>query len=298
MPGLILRLGLGAFLIASAALKLASPERTRLGLATFGLAGAAAWAAWTGLIAAELGLAVAVIAGSDDAAWASAAMMLILAGVLTSALIQGRAGAPCGCFGGGSKVSRAAVLRNLVATGGFVAVTLLPEPKMTTDEWLGLGLGVALLAVAGLAIAVLALAREIGMLRLRLGPSSALEIPSEGPELGARIAPIERLRPGPDSELAMAVFVSEGCHVCQGLKPSIESLAREPAFAVAVFDERADAELWSALAIPGSPYAVVTDLDGVVLAKGTFNNLGQLESVLATAQRRRLMGYPSEAPVG
>ena len=29
------------------------------------------------------------------------------------------------------------------------------------------------------------------------------------------------------------------------------------------------------------------DLDGTVLAKGTFNNLAQLESVLATAERRR-----------
>src|SRR5216684_8355151 len=38
--------------------------------------------------------------------------------------------------------------------------------------------------------------------------------------------------------------------------------------------------------VPGSPYAVVLGLDGTVLAKGTFNSLGQLESVLATAERR------------
>jgi hypothetical protein len=39
--------------------------------------------------------------------------------------------------------------------------------------------------------------------------------------------------------------------------------------------------------VPGSPYAVALDLDGTVLAKGTFNNLAQLESVVATAERRR-----------
>ncbi len=42
------------------------------------------------------------------------------------------------------------------------------------------------------AVAVLALAREVGMLRLRLGPAAALEIPEEGPELGERVEAIER----------------------------------------------------------------------------------------------------------
>jgi hypothetical protein len=32
---------------------------------------------------------------------------------------------------------------------------------------------------------------------------------------------------------------------------------------------------------------VALDLEGTVLAKGTFNNLAQLESVIATAGRRR-----------
>jgi len=39
--------------------------------------------------------------------------------------------------------------------------------------------------------------------------------------------------------------------------------------------------------VPGSPYAVAFDLDGLVLAKGTFNNLAQLESILATGEERR-----------
>ena len=48
-----------------------------------------------------------------------------------------------------------------------------------------------------------------------------------------------------------------------------------------------DADAWTAADVPGSPFAVALDADGTVLAKGTFNTAGQLESVLAAAERRR-----------
>ena len=70
-------------------------------------------------------------------------------------------------------------------------------------------------------------------------------------------------------------------------EPAIASLADHPALSVATFDEVTDAGVWSDLRIPGSPFAIALDPDGTVLAKGTFNNLAQLESVLATAERRR-----------
>jgi hypothetical protein len=38
--------------------------------------------------------------------------------------------------------------------------------------------------------------------------------------------------------------------------------------------------------VPGSPYAIALTLDGLTLAKGTFNSLAQLESVIATARAR------------
>jgi hypothetical protein len=125
------------------------------------------------------------------------------------------------------------------------------------------------------------------MLRLRLGPDSALEIPEEGPELGERSGLIERFSPEPGVELALAVFVSEGCRACQSLEPAIASLAGEPTIAVETFAEGADGEAWREARVPGSPFAVALALDGTVLAKGTFNNLAQLESVLGTAERRR-----------
>jgi hypothetical protein len=283
-----IRLALAGVLVLSSVTKLASPGTSRAALATFGIAGDRAQrAAWFGLIAVELLLAAGVAAGLPAAAYLAAGLMAAFAGALAVAIARGRAGAPCACFGARSVVSTAAVGRNALLAAAFLVSALLPAPSLTTEQWLGLGLVVALVALVGLAVAVLALAREVGMLRLRLGPDSALEIPEEGPELGSSSPLIERFAPGPGARLALAVFVSEGCRACQSLEPAIASLAAEPALAVESFPEGAEPELWRSEAIPGSPFAVALDLDGTVLAKGTFNNLAQLESVLATAERRR-----------
>jgi hypothetical protein len=269
-------------------LKLASPGSSRASLGTFGIEGEISrWGAWGLLVVIELGLAVGIIAGSDQAALLAAALMTMFAAALLGALLRGRAGAPCACFGSRSTVSWRSVGRNLALAACFAVLPLLPERSLSTDEWLGLGLAASLLLSLCLAVAVVALAREVGMLRLRLGPAAALEIPEEGPELGTRTDLIDRFERGAQSELALAVFTSQGCRVCRALEPAVSSLAGDPAVAVEVFDEVADAEAWRELGIPGSPFAIALGPDGAVLAKGTFNNLAQLESVLATASRRR-----------
>ena len=125
------------------------------------------------------------------------------------------------------------------------------------------------------------------MLRLRLGPGQALEVAHEGPEIGGATRLAERFRFDGRNELGLAVFSSDGCRVCRALEPAVESLRREPALAVEVFEEGRDGDVWRAAAIPGAPYAIAVERDGTVGAKGTFNNLAQLESILATAQRRR-----------
>jgi len=287
VAGLIVRLGLALVLAASGLAKLAAPGSSRAALGTFGVEREGLrWALGSGIVAAELGLAVAVGAGLDAASYAAAGLMALFALVLAVAIARGRTGAPCACFGARSTVRPVAVARNAALAAAFALVPVLGAAEPTTDEWLGLGLAVALLACAGLAVAVLALAREVGMLRLRLGPDSALEIPDEGPEVGSRSPLIQRFQPGPAAELALAVFVSSGCRSCQALEPAIESLRGDPVVSVESFDEVADAAAWSEADAPGSPYAVAMDPSGTVLAKGTFNNLAQLESVLATAERR------------
>ena len=96
----------------------------------------------------------------------------------------------------------------------------------------------------------------------------------------------EAIEPAPRAALRLAVFSSEGCPLCAQVAPAVAHVAADPLLAVRVFDEHADAAVWRAAAVPGSPYAVALSGDGVALAKGTFNSLGQLESVLATARSR------------
>lgn len=288
MPAVLPRLVLAAVLAGAAGLKLRAPRAGVAGLSSFGFAGGPpAWAAFGSLVALELLLALGVASGSDAAAYAAAGMLAFFALVLIGAILRGRAGAPCACFGAASRIGWGGVVRNLALAAAFAALPLVPSDGVSTDGWLAIGLGVALCACAALAVAVLGLAREVGMLRLRLGPQSALEIPDEGPPLGSRAGLGEAFTIGPRTDLLLAVFLSEGCHVCRTVEPMLEGLAREPILSIATFDEVAATEAWADLGIPGSPYALALDLDGTVLAKGSFNTLGQLESVLATAERRR-----------
>jgi hypothetical protein len=294
---IVLRVTLGMVLAGAALAKLVSPRASIASMESFGFAGGPIRPiAWAGLIAVELALAVAVVLGSDAAAYAAAALMLLFAALTLGAIMRGRTGAPCACFGPRSKVSWLGVARNLGLAAAFAAIPPLESASLGTDAWLGIGVGVALVASAGLGVAVLALAREVGMLRLQLGTQGALEIAGEGPEVGSRAEQLAaRLAPAEGDErpgLGLAVFTSEGCHLCQTLSPAIENVANDPYVTVGVFDEAAEGELWHSLRIPGSPFAIALGLDGTVLAKGTFNNLAQLESVLATAERRRVEALP------
>jgi hypothetical protein len=273
-------------LLAAACLKLADGDGSRAAFATYGLGGEAAARAWAALIAVELALAVGVGAGNDGAAWGAAALMTVFAVAQATALISGHAGAPCACFGARGSLSRATLGRSVLLAAGFAVLPLLPRETMSTDAWLGVGLGAALLGLAALGVVVLSLAREVGALRMQLVPQGALEIPHEGPEVGGHTALGDQY-PGLGARLGLAVFTSEGCGMCRALKPSIAAFGRDPFVMLRTFDERADADIWAAADVPGSPYAVVVDGQGTVLAKGTFNSAAQLESVLAAAERRR-----------
>ena len=283
-----LRLVLAGVLAGAAIAKLASPSAGREALAGFGFASPTARAVgfWS-LIAIELGLAAGLIAGSTEAALLGAGLMAMFALLMAGAIARGRAGEPCGCFGARSRIGWGGVARNFVLAAGFVAVAVLASEDLSTDQWLGLGLIGALGASAALGAITLALAREVGLLRMRVGPASALEIPHEGPEVGSRTEMATAIESLGRKELGLAVFTSAGCHICEAMSPAVDSIAAHPAVAVGRFDEVAHREAWAALDIPGSPYAVALDSQGTVLAKGTFNNLAQLESILAAGERRR-----------
>ena len=287
MVALGVRCALAAVLLSAAGLKLTRPRAAQSALATFGLRdGRVRWALLIATVALEVALAAGVVVGSASASYAAAGLLLAFALVLARALARGRAGAPCGCFGARSRLSRVALARNIALAGLFAGAPSIPNWDPSAEAWLGIGLAVALGGLVTLAVALLALAREVGVLRLQLTPQAALEIPHEGPEIGSRTELIERFAQRRRTQFALAVFTSDGCRLCRALESAIAAFSRDPLVSVRVFDEHRDAAAWRLLDVPGSPFAVALGRDGTVLAKGTFNSFAQLESVLAAAERR------------
>jgi hypothetical protein len=279
-------MALAAVLGVAAASKLRSPRAAAAGLTTFGVPPPVRLPTTVVLVALETLLAVGVAVGYSAAAYASAALLSVFAVVVGAAIVRGAAGAPCGCFGARSRVGGASVVRNLALAAAFAAAPSLPDGAPSTEGWVAIAIAAAFVCIALLVVAVLALAREVGMLRLRLGAESALDVGDEGPALGTHVDLRDRFSDDPRAPLALAVFSSDGCRLCQSLKPVVAAFARDPLVAVEVFDEVRDADVWRSLRIPGSPFAVAFDRHGAVRAKGTFNTYGQLESILAAAERR------------
>ena len=276
---------LAAVLAAAAVSKLFGAEQSRSALRSWGFQSRDAQrAAWLGLVLLETGLAAALAADVPGAPATVAATFSSFAVGLAVQLARGRKGAPCGCFGSRSRISIAALARAIMLAAAAASIPALSSVRPSTQAWLVAAVLAAFIAIAGLAVAVLALAREVGELRLSLGPQSALSISSEGPPLGSRPAVIDRF--DLPTDLALGVFSSATCPICAALEPAVRIVGREPGIAVQIFDEARDADIWQALNIPGSPYAVVLDESGVVVSKGTFNTLAQLEAVLAAAERR------------
>jgi methylamine dehydrogenase accessory protein MauD len=179
--------------------------------------------------------------------------------------------------------------------------------------WWAASYAVLWVLVLMLCVIVVALARQIGTLHLRVGPLGALEIDDEGPPLGEAPAPLDArtvdgspLTVGGPGEAQLLVFVSPGCRVCREVLPAVPAVAAAHGLSpVIVAGEHlgdrdasyppgaavvASAEVMSSYAVPGTPYVVVLDRSGVARAKGTVNNLEQLEGLVDTARRRQADG--------
>ncbi len=113
-------------LLGAAGGKLLDLRAAATGMATFGFPTPGSRLAAALLMSGcEIALAVGVALGSDTAVYLAAALMAMLGLTLVSALMQGKAGAPCGCFGPGSRVSGWAVARNLALAAAFAVVPSL-----------------------------------------------------------------------------------------------------------------------------------------------------------------------------
>lgn len=180
------------------------------------------------------------------------------------------------------------------------------------DGWWAASYVVLWLLVLSLGVIVVALARQIGTLHLRLGPRGALEMDDEGPPLGTSLPELigsnidgtDTAIGGP-GEPQLLLFTSPGCMVCKQVLPSVSVIARagdlKPYVVTDVDVEEArlayanqqlgapvvaSREVTTTYDIPGTPYVVVTDQLGVVRAKGTVNNLEQMEGLVDTAITR------------
>ena len=178
------------------------------------------------------------------------------------------------------------------------------------DGWWTASYIVLWFVVVALCIVVVALARQIGTLHLRLGPTGALEMDDEGPPIGEAPEPIRAETMDGDSVLVggpgenrMLLFVSPGCMVCDQVLPSIQAVSGAMSASVVTDVDEQESRLafahqdipapvipgkkvCSAYDVPGTPYVVVLDRLGVVRAKGTVNNLEQMEGLIDTARRR------------
>ncbi len=180
------------------------------------------------------------------------------------------------------------------------------------DGWWAASYVVLWLLVVVLCVVVVALARQIGTLHLRLGPRGALEMDDEGPALGEAPEPVAADdidgRPvtiGGPGDAQVLIFVSPGCMLCEQVLPALPALARTNDLAPYVLTDVDATEsaltfgpkrlpapvvpgatIASTYGVPGTPYVVVLDRHGVVRAKGTVNNLEQIEGLIHTARHR------------
>ncbi|GAO54108.1 MULTISPECIES: methylamine utilization protein MauD [unclassified Novosphingobium] len=163
--------------------------------------------------------------------------------------------------------------------------------------------------VLALVVAVLALARQVGVLHMRVAPAGALTT-AGGPSVGARSAAIPaRTLEGaavtvggaaPGSALRLLMFVSAACPLCKGLIPMAKSFARDervqlifvgdddPAVQRGMIEQHGlgsyqfinGPDVGQAFEVGKLPYAVLLDADGTVLSKGLVNSREHLESLV------------------
>jgi len=168
---------------------------------------------------------------------------------------------------------------------------------------------VSWLVIAGLVVALLALARQVGVLHMRVAPAGALTT-AGGPAVGSGSPVIEASDldgrhvhiggPAKDKPLRLLMFVSAMCPLCKGLIPVAKSFARDERLDLTFIGDDEVAvqrkliaqqglegytfvngpDVGQAFAVGKLPYAVLMDAEGVVLSKGLVNSREHLESLI------------------
>lgn len=165
------------------------------------------------------------------------------------------------------------------------------------------------IVIVGLVVALLALARQVGVLHIRVAPAGALAA-SGGPAVGSAIDAIDArtLDGQPISvgghahgvPLRLLLFVSAQCPLCKAVIPMATSFAKAERVALTfVGDDDVAAqramiaqhgleehsfvngpEVGQAYQVAKLPFAVLLDADGAILSKGLVNSREHLESLI------------------
>ena len=165
------------------------------------------------------------------------------------------------------------------------------------------------IVILGLALALLALARQVGVLHVRLAPAGAL-LSSKGPVVGEAApvldavtldgAPIAIGKPLPAGRNQLLLFVSPHCPLCKDLIPIAKNFAKtEKLDIVFVGDDEAGEQramiarlemgglpfvnsslVGRAFHVDRLPHAVLIGEDGTLLSKGLVNSREHLESLV------------------
>lgn len=163
--------------------------------------------------------------------------------------------------------------------------------------------------ILGLVVALLALARQVGVLHMRVAPAGALTT-AGGPAVGATSTAIDATTiegqhvhvggPAPGANLRLLMFVSATCPLCKNLIPMAKSFARDERVQLIFVGDDTDAaqrdmiakhgltgyqfingpEVGRAYEVSKLPYAVLLDAQGTVLSKGLVNSREHLESLV------------------
>jgi methylamine dehydrogenase accessory protein MauD len=162
----------------------------------------------------------------------------------------------------------------------------------------------AILTIAN-AIALIAIARQVGLLQIRLAPIPALTSDS-GPSPGDRFVLPDDLAATwqPTRSTTVYVAISPTCSLCEPLLPGLKALSNawNDELTIALLsDAQADElqtyketkritlpilrhpEVMTMNGISGVPFAIVANRDGLIRAAGGINSLEQLEMLLDTA---------------
>lgn len=166
---------------------------------------------------------------------------------------------------------------------------------------------------------IAALARQIGVIHVRLGPAGA-RMMNPGPQVGQAAPPLNTSDVSGNSvtigaergKRTLMVFISTQCPVCKDIIPNLKTLAHTERDELEVIliipnedieiaqrfvlDHRLEhiplissTDLVSQYQIGVTPYAVMVDHTGIVRAKGLVNNAVQVESLLTATDT----GYAS-----